>query len=101
MNVDKILFVLTTSVATCLGAAAFGAGAPEKPNVVFIMVDDLGKDWIGCYGADEIRTPNIDRLADGGMTFHNAWSMPQCTGTCPAGASGISTGSATSRRPRS
>jgi len=81
MNVDKILFVLTTSVVTCLGAAASGAGTPEKPNVVFIMVDDLGKDWIGCYGADEIRTPNIDRLAEGGMKFHNAWSMPQCTPT--------------------
>ena len=81
MNIGKILFVLTTSIATCLGAAAFGAGTPEKPNVVFILVDDLGKDWIGCYGADEIQTPNIDRLAEGGMKFHNAWSMPQCTPT--------------------
>ena len=80
-NIDKLLFVLITSIAACLGAAAFGAGTPEKPNVVFILVDDLGKDWIGCYGADEIQTPNIDRLAEGGMKFHNAWSMPQCTPT--------------------
>ncbi len=52
-----------------------------KPNILFIMVDDLGKDWISCYGADDIQTPNIDALATGGMKFHNAWSMPQCTPT--------------------
>jgi len=45
------------------------------------MVDDLGKDWISCYGADNIKTPNIDSLAKGGLKFHNAWSMPQCTPT--------------------
>ncbi len=55
--------------------------AIEKPNILFIMVDDLGKDWISCYGADEIETPRIDALAAGGMKFHNAWSMPQCTPT--------------------
>ena len=52
-----------------------------KPNIIFIMVDDLGKDWISCYGADNIQTPHIDALAKGGMKFHNAWSMPQCTPT--------------------
>jgi len=53
----------------------------EKPNILFIMVDDLGKDWIRCYGADDIQTPVIDQLAKGGMKFNNAWSMPQCTPT--------------------
>jgi len=50
-----------------------------KPNILFILVDDLGKEWISCYGADDINTPNIDALARGGMKFHNAYSMPQCT----------------------
>ena len=50
-----------------------------KPNILFIMVDDLGKDWISCYGAEDITTPNIDALANGGMKFHNAYSMPSCT----------------------
>ena len=45
------------------------------------MVDDLGKDWISCYGADQIKTPRIDALAAGGMKFNSAWSMPQCTPT--------------------
>jgi len=50
-----------------------------KPNILFILVDDLGKEWISCYGAGDINTPNIDALAVSGMKFHNAYSMPQCT----------------------
>ncbi len=53
--------------------------ASQPPNILFIMVDDLGKEWISCYGAEDITTPNIDALASGGMKFHNAYSMPQCT----------------------
>lgn len=55
--------------------------AGSKPNILFILVDDLGKEWVSCYGADDIETPNIDALAKGGMQFDNAWSMPQCTPT--------------------
>lgn len=51
----------------------------SKPNILFIMVDDLGKEWISCYGAEEIQTPHIDALAAGGMRFTSAYSMPQCT----------------------
>ena len=52
-----------------------------KPNVLLILVDDLGKEWISCYGAQNIKTPHIDQLASEGMLFHNAYSMPQCTPT--------------------
>ena len=45
------------------------------------MVDDLGPEWISSYGAEGIETPNIDKLAEGGMLFRNAYSMPQCTPT--------------------
>jgi len=50
-----------------------------KPNILFIMVDDLGKEWVSCYGGEEIQTPHIDALAASGMTFNNAYSMPSCT----------------------
>ena len=66
---------------TIIFGLALQSATAAKPNILFIMVDDLGKDWISCYGADEIDTPNIDRLAKGGLKFHNAWSMPQCTPT--------------------
>ena len=35
----------------------------EDLNILLIMVDDLGKEWLGCYGADDVRTPHIDELA--------------------------------------
>ncbi|QDU55390.1 sulfatase-like hydrolase/transferase [Aeoliella mucimassa] len=53
----------------------------QKPNILFILVDDLGKEWIHCYGGEGIDTKHIDRLADEGMKFNNAWCMPQCTPT--------------------
>lgn len=53
--------------------------AHDRPNILFIMLDDLGKEWISCYGAEDIQTPNIDALATGGMKFHNAYSMPACS----------------------
>jgi arylsulfatase A-like enzyme len=53
--------------------------AAQRPNIVVILLDDLGKEWISCYGADKIHTPNIDQLAAEGMKFENAYSMPQCT----------------------
>ncbi len=51
----------------------------EKPNFIFILVDDLGKEWISCYGATEVETPSIDKLAATGIKFNTAYSMPQCT----------------------
>lgn len=75
-------FIKTLSIGAYAGIAcpSMGAVKPDvKPNILFIMVDDLGKEWISCYGADNISTTNIDALAAGGMKFHNAYSMPQCT----------------------
>ena len=60
-----------------LAASAWAA----PPNLVLIMVDDLGPEWISSYGGEGIETPNIDKLAAGGMLFRNAYSMPQCTPT--------------------
>ena len=45
---------------------------PNKPNVLFIAVDDLRPE-LGCYGNDHMHTPNIDRLASKGMIFRNAY----------------------------
>ncbi len=53
----------------------------SPPNIILIMADDLGKEWIECYGAEDINTPNINALADQGILFHNVYAMPQCTPT--------------------
>lgn len=51
-----------------------------RPNVLLIMVDDLGPEWISACGGD-FETPNIDRIATEGTRFENAYSMPKCTPT--------------------
>jgi arylsulfatase A-like enzyme len=76
---------------TFIGAACFLAIStplkgiertqPGKPNILFILADDLGKEWISSYGAKEIETPNIDKLAETGLMFDNFYVMPQCTPT--------------------
>lgn len=56
----------------------------EKPNVVFLLVDDLGWGDFGCYGAEFYETPNIDKLAKDGMRFTNAYAA--CTVCSPSRA---------------
>ena len=60
------------------GQAISGSGArPQKPNVIIILVDDMGYSDPGCFGG-EIRTPNIDRLANGGLRFTNFYNSGRC-----------------------
>lgn len=47
---------------------------PQPPNIVLIIVDDLGSADLGCYGSTDIQTPNIDRLAANGVIFTQAYS---------------------------
>ena len=46
----------------------------SKPNIIYIMADDLGYGHLACYGQKLIQTPNIDRLAKEGMKFTQAYS---------------------------
>ena len=41
----------------------------SKPNIIFILADDLGTGEVGCYGSDNNKTPNIDKLAKNGLKF--------------------------------
>lgn len=66
--------VMATVLVTVgmLGVSAAGARAPAggmRPNVIYIMADDLGYGDVGCYGQQRIKTPNIDRLAKEGQRF--------------------------------
>src|SRR6266852_7079473 len=47
-----------------------------KPNILLIVVDDLGYADLGCYGAKDIRTPNIDRLAGEGVRLTDCYAFP-------------------------
>ena len=64
-------------IALLLGSAVIALAA-EKPNIVFILADDVGDQAIGCYGGTSYSTPNVDSLAAGGMRFRHCYSMPVC-----------------------
>jgi arylsulfatase A-like enzyme len=63
------LHLILALVATSLIHAA--DSAPVRPNILFIAVDDLRPEF-GAYGADYIKSPNLDRLAKAGITFQRA-----------------------------
>ena len=58
-------------------ADATAASAPRKPNILIILADDMGYSDAGCYGS-EIETPNIDRLAAGGLRFTQFYNTARC-----------------------
>ena len=62
---------------------AHAAAKAPRPNIVVVLVDDMGFSDIGCYGG-EIETPNIDRLASRGMRFTQFYNSGRC---CPTRAS--------------
>jgi arylsulfatase A-like enzyme len=86
-------------VSTALTGAAIVAGAPgsaqsqnarrnilsqklRRPNILFILADDLGYGDLSCYGRPDYQTPHLDRLATQGVRFVNAYSAsPVCTPT--------------------
>ena len=50
----------------------------KKPNIIYILADDLGIDGLSCYGADLYKTPVIDKLAKEGIRYTNAYTAPLC-----------------------
>lgn len=71
------------SLAASFTISTVGAEAGEKPNIVIILVDDMGFSDIGCYGG-EISTPNLNKLAAGGIRFTQFYNAARC---CPTRAS--------------
>ena len=62
-------------------AAAALAQPPARPNILFILIDDMAARALSCYGNPHMKTPNIDSLARDGMKITQAYVTPQCTPT--------------------
>ncbi len=74
MTIDTLI----TALAALLCAGVQPAGVkPAQPNIVVILADDLGYSDLGCYGG-EIQTPNLDRLAAGGLRFTQFYNTARC-----------------------
>ncbi len=92
-----ILFFLVGILITCTSKPGTQEGAreviPDRPNVVFILVDDVGYGDIGCFGQEKIQTPAIDQLAEEGIRFTESYAgSTVCAPTRSALMQGLHTG---------
>jgi arylsulfatase len=79
----------------CTSATARRSASKARPNIVYILADDLGYAEVGCYGQKKIRTPNIDKLATEGMKFAQHYSgNPVCAPSRCTLMTGLHTGHA-------
>ncbi len=79
----RALLVFSVGMLPCVSRAEDDSSA--KPNIIFILVDDLGATDLGCFGSSFYQTPNIDRLAQDGVKFTHAYAA--CTVCSPTRAS--------------
>jgi arylsulfatase A-like enzyme len=73
----RIVAILMAAVAL----AAPAASAQTRPNILLIVTDDVGYGDIGSYGAPDVKTPNLDRLAREGTRFSDFYAAPTCSPT--------------------
>lgn len=76
----KLRLLLTGLVCLCV-CLAWGATTNKQPDIVFFLIDDLGYADCGFNGGKEIKTPNIDRLAQSGAIIENHYVQPVCSPT--------------------
>ena len=88
--------------AGCAGLPNSNVGSPQsKPNMIFILADDLGYGEVGCFGQSKIKTPNIDRLASQGTVLTEHYSgSPVCASSRCSLLTGKHTGQAEVRNNR-
>ena len=81
----RCLLLLITSLGLSSVVLCRLARAAEQPNVILLLADDLGWTGLGCYGSDFYETPHLDKLAQSGVKFTDAYSA--CTVCSPTRAS--------------
>ncbi|MBI4908952.1 MAG: sulfatase-like hydrolase/transferase [Acidobacteria bacterium] len=78
MNQTKLSRRSFTGTLAALAAPSILTSATRKPNIIFLLADDLGLDIISAYGSDAYKTPNIDSLAHNGVRFETCYAAPLC-----------------------
>ena len=79
-KLQRILFAVIGSLLVALISDAAHAAGSEKPNIIYVLADDLGWKDVGFHGSD-IQTPNLDKLAAEGVRLERHYTAPMCTPT--------------------
>src|ERR1700744_5565800 len=81
--INRIGIIALSVLVIFSSSKPVNAAPPSKPNIIVILVDDMGFSDLSCYGS-EIPTPNLDKLAAGGLRFTQFYNTGRC---CPTRAS--------------
>src|SRR5690554_7220910 len=89
MNRKIILFSVVSLMFTACQNQQKNKTEPQKPNIVYILADDLGYGDLSCYGQQQFSTPHIDKLAENGIRFTQHYAG---TTVCAPSRSALMTG---------
>lgn len=74
MMIFRDLIILSATYIGFIPLSVYAVNRDKKPNIIFILADDMGIGDLGCYGQQQIPTPNIDKLAKAGVKFNRHYS---------------------------
>ncbi len=74
----RVLLISCAFLVGMFGPISSHDAQAKPPNILLILADDVGRETIGCYGGEFYATPNVDRLARGGLKFNHSYVSPVC-----------------------
>ena len=74
MRLGSMMAALSVVPAASQAADNSPKATPDRPNIIFILADDMGYGDLSCFGSKHVKTPNIDRLAATGTTFTQCYA---------------------------
>ena len=78
-QITFFIFTFLFLITSCHQEQKKDNSTATRPNIIYILADDLGYGELGCYGQEKIETPNIDKLAETGMRFTDHYAAsPVC-----------------------
>lgn len=78
MGVGATVAALPRWLTAAMDGATPAAPSGSRPNIIFILADDLGMDGLSCYGSSQFKTPNLDAMAAAGVRFEYCFASPLC-----------------------
>jgi arylsulfatase A-like enzyme len=88
MNLRRLILLCAVTAPALAGLLRGAGDAPRRPNILYILADDMGWTAPSCFGNKDVATPHLDRLAAQGMRFTQAYAETQCSPTRAAFLSG-------------